>query len=158
MPVRKTKSGFAWGHGHGTFKTKVEAEAQGRAAYANGYRGDMPSPPENMGNPKVSDMPKVGGLPAYQMTPVPKVKKDIGEAVPDKAPIKVAKAAKKDQKTVNLAPPLPSDPMTPMPPPGTDKAISAPPSPPPAHPVPKKWPAKWPDLGGMGNTGGIPEK
>jgi hypothetical protein len=40
MPVRKVKGGYQWGSGHGKFATKEEAEAQGRAAYANGYKGD----------------------------------------------------------------------------------------------------------------------
>jgi len=40
MPVHRVKGGFKWGsHGH-VFKTRGEAEAQGRAAYADGYRGD----------------------------------------------------------------------------------------------------------------------
>ena len=40
MPVKVVKGGYQWGSGHGKFKTKAEAEAQGRAAYANGYKGD----------------------------------------------------------------------------------------------------------------------
>lgn len=40
MPVRKVKGGYRWGtHGH-VYKSRAKAAAQGRAAYANGYRGD----------------------------------------------------------------------------------------------------------------------
>lgn len=40
MPVHKVKGGYKWGsHGH-VYKSKAKAAAQGRAAYANGYRGD----------------------------------------------------------------------------------------------------------------------
>jgi hypothetical protein len=42
MPVHKQGSGFQWGH-HGKVYTgpgaAAKAAAQGRAAYANGYRG-----------------------------------------------------------------------------------------------------------------------
>lgn len=42
MPVHRVKGGFKWGaHGH-VYKSKAGAEAQARAAYANGYRGDAP--------------------------------------------------------------------------------------------------------------------
>lgn len=40
MPVHKVKGGFKWGkHGH-VYKSRAAAAAQGRAAFANGYRGD----------------------------------------------------------------------------------------------------------------------
>jgi len=42
MPVHKKGSGYQWG-GHGKVYTgpgaKAKAAAQGRAAYANGYKG-----------------------------------------------------------------------------------------------------------------------
>lgn len=39
MPVHKVKGGWKWG-GHGkVYPTKAQAEKQGRAAYANGYKG-----------------------------------------------------------------------------------------------------------------------
>jgi hypothetical protein len=39
VPTRKVKGGYRWG-GHGkVYKTKAEADRQGRAAYAHGYRG-----------------------------------------------------------------------------------------------------------------------
>jgi len=37
MPVRKVKGGYVWGNQKPT--TKAKAEARGRAAYANGYKG-----------------------------------------------------------------------------------------------------------------------
>ena len=38
MPVRKVKGGYRWGKSGKTYKTKAEAEKQGRAIYASGYR------------------------------------------------------------------------------------------------------------------------
>lgn len=39
MPVHKVKGGYKWGsHGH-VYKSKTGAARQGRAAYANGYKG-----------------------------------------------------------------------------------------------------------------------
>ena len=46
MPVHKVKGGFQWGQHGKVFKTEAEAAAQGRAAYANGYRGDGRQGPE----------------------------------------------------------------------------------------------------------------
>ena len=39
MPVHKVKGGWRWGGRGKVFKTKAEAEKQGRAAYAHGYKG-----------------------------------------------------------------------------------------------------------------------
>lgn len=39
MPVRKVKGGWRWGSSGKTYKTKEEAEKQGRAIYASGYKG-----------------------------------------------------------------------------------------------------------------------
>ncbi len=39
MPVRKVKSGYRWGSKGKTYKRKADAERQGRAAYASGYKG-----------------------------------------------------------------------------------------------------------------------
>jgi len=39
MPVHKVNGGFQWGTHGKVFPTKAQAERQGRAAYANGYRG-----------------------------------------------------------------------------------------------------------------------
>ena len=39
MPVHKVKGGYKWGKNGKVFPTKEQAEAQGRAAYANGYKG-----------------------------------------------------------------------------------------------------------------------
>lgn len=39
MPVHKVKGGYKWGKHGKTYKNKTDAERQGRAAYANGYRG-----------------------------------------------------------------------------------------------------------------------
>ena len=36
MPVMKVKSGYRWGKKGKVYKTKAEAERQGRAAYASG--------------------------------------------------------------------------------------------------------------------------
>lgn len=45
MPVRKVKGGYRWG-GHGKVYrgkgARRKAAKQGRAAYANGYRGKHP--------------------------------------------------------------------------------------------------------------------
>ena len=38
MPVRKVKGGYRWGKSGKTYKTKAEAERQGRAIYASGYK------------------------------------------------------------------------------------------------------------------------
>ena len=37
MPVMKVKGGYRWGKKGKVYKTKAEAERQGRAAYASGY-------------------------------------------------------------------------------------------------------------------------
>ena len=39
MPVRKVKGGYRWGSKGKVYKSKAKATAQGRAAYASGYRG-----------------------------------------------------------------------------------------------------------------------
>lgn len=39
MPVRKVPGGWKWGSRGKVYKNKADAERQGRAAYANGYRG-----------------------------------------------------------------------------------------------------------------------
>jgi hypothetical protein len=39
MPVHKVKGGYRWGSKGKVYKTKKEAEKQGKAAYANGYKG-----------------------------------------------------------------------------------------------------------------------
>ena len=39
MPVKKVKGGYKWGSSGKTYKTKAEAEKQGRAIYASGYKG-----------------------------------------------------------------------------------------------------------------------
>jgi hypothetical protein len=38
MPVLKVKGGYRWGSKGKVYKTKAQAERQGRAAYASGYR------------------------------------------------------------------------------------------------------------------------
>jgi hypothetical protein len=38
MPVRKVKGGYKWGKSGKVYKTKKQAEAQGRAIYASGYK------------------------------------------------------------------------------------------------------------------------
>lgn len=38
MPVRKVQGGWQWGTSGKVYPTKEQAERQGRAAYANGYR------------------------------------------------------------------------------------------------------------------------
>ena len=39
MPVHKCKGGYRWGSSGKIYKTKAEAEKQGRAIYASGYKG-----------------------------------------------------------------------------------------------------------------------
>ncbi len=39
MPVRKVKGGYKWGSKGKVYKSKADAEKQGRAAYASGYKG-----------------------------------------------------------------------------------------------------------------------
>ena len=39
MPVHKVPGGYKWGTKGKVYKSKAEAEAQGRAAYASGYKG-----------------------------------------------------------------------------------------------------------------------
>lgn len=38
MPVRKVNGGYQWGTRGKVYPTREQAEAQGRAAYSNGYR------------------------------------------------------------------------------------------------------------------------
>lgn len=38
MPVRKVKSGYKWGQTGKVYPTKAQAEKQGRAVYASGYK------------------------------------------------------------------------------------------------------------------------
>lgn len=38
MPVHKVPGGWAWGEGHGVFKTKKEARAQEKAIYSSGWK------------------------------------------------------------------------------------------------------------------------
>lgn len=38
MPVRKVKGGWQWGKSGKVYKTRKEAERQGRAIYASGYK------------------------------------------------------------------------------------------------------------------------
>jgi hypothetical protein len=40
MPVHKVKGGYQWGSSGKVYPDKGSAEKQGRAAYANGYKGD----------------------------------------------------------------------------------------------------------------------
>jgi len=39
LPVSKVKGGYRWGRSGKVYKTKAEAERQGRAIRAAGYRG-----------------------------------------------------------------------------------------------------------------------
>lgn len=39
MPVHKVKGGYKWGKSGKVYPTKAQAEKQGRAAYASGYKG-----------------------------------------------------------------------------------------------------------------------
>ena len=39
MPVRKVKGGYQWGNSGKVYPTKDQAERQGKAAYASGYKG-----------------------------------------------------------------------------------------------------------------------
>lgn len=38
MPVQKVQGGYRWGKSGKVYPTKAQAEAQGRAIYAAGYR------------------------------------------------------------------------------------------------------------------------
>lgn len=38
MPVRKVKGGYKWGSKGKVYPTKQQAEKQGQAAYASGYK------------------------------------------------------------------------------------------------------------------------
>ena len=39
MPVRKVKGGWQWGKSGKVYPTKAQAERQGKAVYASGYKG-----------------------------------------------------------------------------------------------------------------------
>ncbi len=39
MPVRKVSGGYRWGSTGKVYRTRAQAERQGRAAYASGYKG-----------------------------------------------------------------------------------------------------------------------
>ena len=43
MPVQKVNGGWRWGQSGKIYPTKEQAERQGRAAYASGYREKGPS-------------------------------------------------------------------------------------------------------------------
>jgi len=43
MPVHKVGNKYQWGKSGKKYPTKAQAEAQGRAVYANGYRGESRS-------------------------------------------------------------------------------------------------------------------
>jgi hypothetical protein len=38
MPVKRVTGGYKWGSSGKTYPTKKQAEAQGRAVYASGYK------------------------------------------------------------------------------------------------------------------------
>ena len=38
MPVKKVKGGYKWGNTGKVYPTKAEAEKQGKAIYASGYK------------------------------------------------------------------------------------------------------------------------
>lgn len=38
MPVQKVRGGYRWGNSGKVYKTKAQAERQGRAIYAKGYK------------------------------------------------------------------------------------------------------------------------
>lgn len=40
MPVRRVAGGYKWGSSGKVFPTRAQAERQGRAAYAGGYKGN----------------------------------------------------------------------------------------------------------------------
>lgn len=40
MPVKKTPGGYKWGQSGKVYPTKGQAERQGRAIYASGYKGN----------------------------------------------------------------------------------------------------------------------
>lgn len=42
MPVRKVSGGYRWGSSGKVYKTKKEAEKQGKAIYASGYKKKKP--------------------------------------------------------------------------------------------------------------------
>ena len=44
MPVHKTQGGWQWGQTGKVYPTKAQAEAQGRAIYASGYREKTATP------------------------------------------------------------------------------------------------------------------
>lgn len=39
MPTHKVKGGYRWGKSGKVYPTKAQADRQGRAAYAHGYKG-----------------------------------------------------------------------------------------------------------------------
>jgi hypothetical protein len=39
MPTKKVKGGYQWGSKGKVYPTKAQADKQGRAAHANGYKG-----------------------------------------------------------------------------------------------------------------------
>lgn len=41
MPVMKVQGGYRWGQHGKVYPTRAEAAKQGRAAYANGYKGQQ---------------------------------------------------------------------------------------------------------------------
>ena len=60
MPVRKVAGGYKWGSTGKVYKTKAEAEKQGRAIHASGYsKGGSPTPTnKKLYNSKVAQAKK----------------------------------------------------------------------------------------------------
>ena len=44
MPVKRVPGGYQWGQTGKVYPTKAQAEAQGRAIYASGYREKQTTP------------------------------------------------------------------------------------------------------------------
>lgn len=183
MPVHKVKGGYQWGSKGKVYKTKKEAAKQGRAAYANGYRGDMPTPPqkppsegsgmptpENAGpkmpeykRPKTNTPTNMGQEVPNDLsvkTDMPKPDKDGDYDCDSYVPMKRDVAGNNARAYQNPA--LPSDPIQPMPvpadPPKSTQNRGGQPASMPDPPI-SSWgegPGKnrWPTLAGSGLAGG----
>ena len=48
MPTRKVKGGYQWGKHGKVYPTKAQADKQGRAIYANGWKGESTETIDNI--------------------------------------------------------------------------------------------------------------
>lgn len=61
MPVHKVPGGWQWGSHGKVYKNKADAEKQGQAAYANGYKGSSGSSSQDAKKQAIMNLMKKHG-------------------------------------------------------------------------------------------------